>query len=70
MNPTADVVVIGGGIMGTSSAFRLAERGLKVTLVEKTFLAGGSTGRSSAIVRSRYAEGKPVVGRYEYSIAG
>lgn len=55
MNRTADVVVIGGGIMGTSAAFRLAERGLKVTLVEKSFLAGGSTGKSSAIVRQHYS---------------
>ena len=31
MTATADVVVIGGRIMGTSTAFRLAERGLKVT---------------------------------------
>ncbi len=55
MKSTADVVVIGGGIMGTSAAFRLAERGLKVTLVEKSFLAGGSTGKSSAIVRQHYS---------------
>ncbi len=55
MNGTADVVVIGGGVMGASTAFRLAERGLKVTLVEKSFLAGGSTGKSSAIVRQHYS---------------
>ena len=55
MTTTTDVVVIGGGIMGTSSAFRLAERGLKVTLVEKSFLAGGSTGKSSAIIRQHYS---------------
>ena len=55
MTATADVVVIGGGIMGASAAFRLAERGLKVTLVEKTFIAGGSTGKSSAIVRQHYS---------------
>jgi len=51
MKSIADVVVIGGGIMGTSAAFQLARRGLKVTLVEKSFLGGGSTGKSSA--RSR-----------------
>ncbi|MBM4423900.1 MAG: FAD-binding oxidoreductase [Chloroflexi bacterium] len=55
MNQTADVVIIGGGIMGASTAFRLAERGVKVTLVEKSFLAGGSTGKSSAIVRQHYS---------------
>lgn len=52
---TSDVVIIGGGIMGTSAAFRLAERGLKVTLVEKSHLAGGTTGKSSAIVRQHYS---------------
>jgi sarcosine oxidase subunit beta len=52
---TADVVVIGGGVMGTSSAFQLAQRGLKVILVEKTYLAGGTTGKSSAIIRQHYS---------------
>lgn len=55
MVSTCDVVVIGGGIMGTSAAWRLAERGLRVTLVEKGVLAGGSTGKSSAIVRQHYS---------------
>ena len=55
MKSIADVVVIGGGIMGTSAAFQLARRGLKVTLVEKSFLGGGSTGKSSAIVRQHYS---------------
>lgn len=55
MKTVTDVVVIGGGIMGTSTAFRLAERGLKVTLVEKGHLASGSTGKSSAIIRQHYS---------------
>ena len=55
MKTTTDVVIIGGGIMGTSTAFRLAERGLKVTLVEKSYLASGTTGKSSAIVRQHYS---------------
>lgn len=55
MSSTADVVVIGGGVMGTSTAFRLAERGLKVTLVEKGFLGSGTSGKSSAVVRQHYS---------------
>lgn len=50
-----DVVVVGGGIMGTSSAYFLAtETDLDVTLVERDQIAGGSTGDSSAILRHHY----------------
>lgn len=55
MLATAEVVVIGGGITGTSAAFQLARRGLKVALVEKRFIAAGSTGKSSAIIRQHYS---------------
>lgn len=47
--------MVGGGINGTSIAYNLARRGLQVTLIEKTFVAGGPTGRSSAIVRQHYS---------------
>jgi glycine/D-amino acid oxidase-like deaminating enzyme len=52
---TADVVIIGGGVTGTSAAYQLATRGMRVILVEKKFLAAGSTGRSSAIIRQHYS---------------
>ena len=55
MATTADVVVIGGGITGTSAAFQLAQRGMHVVLVEKRFLGAGSTGKSSAIIRQHYS---------------
>lgn len=55
MHSTADVVVIGAGITGTSAAFQLAQRGLKVALVEKRFIASGATGKSSAIIRQHYS---------------
>lgn len=55
MQLTADVVIIGGGITGTSSAFQLAQRGLSVALVEKRFIGAGSTGKSSAIIRQHYS---------------
>lgn len=51
----ADVVVVGAGITGTSVAFQLARRGLSVALVEKRFIAAGSTGKSSAIIREHYS---------------
>jgi glycine/D-amino acid oxidase-like deaminating enzyme len=55
MVETADVVVVGGGVNGASIACALAARGVRrVTLVEKTALASGASGRSSALVRMHY----------------
>jgi sarcosine oxidase subunit beta len=48
------VVVIGGGVNGTSIAYALASRGVKAVLVEKGALASGASGRSSALVRMHY----------------
>jgi glycine/D-amino acid oxidase-like deaminating enzyme len=42
----ADVVVIGGGIIGTSAALFLAERGVSVALVEKGHIAGEQSSRN------------------------
>jgi glycine/D-amino acid oxidase-like deaminating enzyme len=51
----ADVVVIGGGCSGASIAWQLARRGGgRIVLLEKTGIAAGATGRSSAIVRTHY----------------
>jgi len=51
----ADVVVIGGGCSGASIAWQLASRGAgRVVLLEKTAIAAGATGRSSAVVRTHY----------------
>jgi len=55
MSDVYDVIVIGGGIMGCSSAFQLAKRGLKVALVEKANIGEGPSGKSSAIIRQHYS---------------
>ncbi len=49
-----DVIVIGAGVQGASLAFHLAQRGAKVLVVEKRFVAAGATGRSSGLVRMHY----------------
>ncbi|HYP01758.1 MAG TPA: FAD-dependent oxidoreductase [Pyrinomonadaceae bacterium] len=57
MNETADVVIIGGGIVGASVAFHLAERGCAdVLIVEREAAQGlGSTGRATGGVRAQFA---------------
>jgi sarcosine oxidase subunit beta len=52
---TYDALVAGGGILGCSTAWHLARRGLRVAVVERESEVGrGSTARSTAIVRQRY----------------
>jgi len=52
---TADVVVVGAGVNGLSTAFHLARAGVKrVVVVEQRHLAAGATGKSGALVRMHY----------------
>ena len=56
MTDTAYAVVIGGGILGASTAHFLCKHDVgKVILIEKGGLASGSTGRSAANVRQHYS---------------
>lgn len=54
---TADIVIIGGGVMGASTAYYLSEKGVSdVLLVEKEELFGqGATGRCAGGVRYQFA---------------
>jgi sarcosine oxidase subunit beta len=54
---TADVVVIGAGAIGASTAFHLAAAGRRVTVLEALDgPAAGSTGRSFASIRGQWAD--------------
>ncbi|HEX4246841.1 MAG TPA: FAD-dependent oxidoreductase, partial [Pseudonocardia sp.] len=52
----ADVVVIGGGVVGTSAAFHLAEAGVGVLLLERDELGAGSTSRAAGGVRAQFSD--------------
>lgn len=55
MIKSADVVVIGGGVVGCSTAYNLAKLGAgKVVVLEKNYLASGSTGRCGAGMRMQW----------------
>ena len=51
-----DVVIVGGGVMGTSAAFHLAEAGVSVLLCEKNELASGSTSKAAGGVRANFSD--------------
>jgi len=53
---SADVVVIGGGVIGTSVAFHLAEAGMEVCILERDQLAGGSTSRAAGGFRAQFSD--------------
>ncbi|TWP33693.1 NAD(P)/FAD-dependent oxidoreductase [Leekyejoonella antrihumi] len=66
MSDTADVVVVGAGVIGAASALELAKTGLRVLVVDKAGGAGlGSTSASSAVVRFNYSTWDAVATAWE-----
>ena len=54
---SAGVVVVGGGVMGASIAFHLAEAGVEdVLLLERGALGGGSTVKAAGGVRAQFSD--------------
>ncbi|HZR91483.1 MAG TPA: FAD-binding oxidoreductase [Gaiellaceae bacterium] len=54
---SAEVVVVGGGAMGTSVAWHLRELGVEdVVLLERDSLASGSTSKSAGGIRTQFAD--------------
>jgi glycine/D-amino acid oxidase-like deaminating enzyme len=53
MEREADVVVVGGGIVGCAAAYYVARRGVQVVLLEKGEIAGEQSGRNWGFVRQQ-----------------
>jgi sarcosine oxidase subunit beta len=75
----ADIIIIGGGVMGASTAYHLAARGIpNIVLLEKEdFFGQGATGRCAGGVRYQFAteinirlslESLPMLERFESEI--
>ncbi|MEE9198944.1 MAG: FAD-dependent oxidoreductase, partial [Dehalococcoidia bacterium] len=47
MERSADVVIVGGGIVGCSAAYFLSEAGAKVLIVERDGLGSGASGHGA-----------------------
>ncbi|HEX2088891.1 MAG TPA: FAD-binding oxidoreductase [Actinomycetota bacterium] len=52
MSKGADVVVVGGGVIGCACAYELASHGAKVVLAERSELAAGASGRNHGLLLS------------------
>lgn len=54
MSRTADVVIIGGGIIGAATGYYLSKRKHRVLLLERSFPCSGSTGRCIGGIRAQF----------------
>jgi len=52
---SADVVVVGGGIMGCALAYQLSRRDVDVLLLERETLGSQSTGKCAGGVRQQFS---------------
>ncbi|MCO0596070.1 FAD-dependent oxidoreductase [Peribacillus butanolivorans] len=51
---TTDVLIVGGGITGITSAYLLAKQGVKVTLIEASEILNGTTGHTTAKITAQH----------------
>lgn len=58
--PPKQVVVCGGGIIGVCTAYYLAKKGARVTLIERSSIACGATGKAGAFLAHHMCDDGPM----------
>ena len=54
-------IILGGGVIGTSIAYRLASRGADVILIERTAIACAASGKSGGFLAMDWCDGTPLM---------
>ena len=54
------VLICGGGVIGTSTAYFLSQRGVEVSVVERTGLANAASGKSGGFLALDWCDGSPL----------
>ena len=68
MNPTADVVIIGAGVIGCSTAYHLAKMGItNVAVVEMEQVGAGSSSKSASMLSMQFGHDRLLARMAQYS---